>query len=259
MAKKQQKKKNKRNGSGSFWLGFLKFLGFFVLFGLLLLYWDSARLTKIITNARPVLELTPDIDEIVRLDGSVEGIAAVTDEGKLRNTYALLQKETFLWGCSKSNCDYKRSEDRRPEVLGSFVINSVVVQAEWFRFYTNWLPLDFSTVDPSQLSNIYEGGTSRPLLVESPKKRAYGYYAVSPREQITVIGRAREGRLEPFTLPGKEEHNVILIGTNMERMLSEERESQLGYGIVSGIVLLFLLPTIVGWVRKLLRRFKPER
>lgn len=140
MAKKQQKKKKKRNGSGSFWLGFLKFLGFFVLCGLLLLYWDSARLTKIISNAHPVLELTPDIDEIVRLDGSVEGIAAVTDEGKLRNTYALLQKETFLWGCSKSNCDYKRSEDRRPEVSGSFVINGVVVQADWFRFYTNWSP-----------------------------------------------------------------------------------------------------------------------
>ncbi len=249
-------KTRKRNRSGSFWLRFFKFLGFFVLAGLLLLYWDSARLSAIISNASLVNQVTPDTHGIIRLEGTAEGIPTVTDEGKLRNRYALLQKDRFQWGCSKSACSYKWSEDRQPNVWGSFMIDGVNVQSEWFRFYSNWLPLDFTTVEQEQWSNIYEGGSSRPLLVESPKKTAFGYHTVTPGEQITVIGRARNGRLEPFALPGKGEQSVILIGTNIERMLSAERKTQIGYAVVSGIVILMLLPTIIGWIRKLIRRIQ---
>ncbi|WP_410768849.1 hypothetical protein [Fontibacillus sp. BL9] len=133
------------------------------------------------------------------------------------------------------------------------------MQAEWFRFYSNWLPLDFNTVEEEQLANIYEGGSSRPLLVEIPKETAYGYYAVTPGEQVTVIGRAVNGRLKSFDLPGKEEQSMILIGPSVEVMLTEERKARIGYAIVSGIALLFLLPTIVGWIRRIIRRIQEPK
>ncbi|WP_410768850.1 hypothetical protein [Fontibacillus sp. BL9] len=90
MVKRRQKKTRTKSGFAPFWLIFLKFLGFIILAGLLLLYWDSARLSSIISNARPVTQVTPDTNGIIRLVGRVDAVAAVTDEGKLRNRYALL-------------------------------------------------------------------------------------------------------------------------------------------------------------------------
>lgn len=246
---KRKKPPQKSRGS-RIWFGLLKFLGLFVLAGLLLLLWESAKLSSVISNARPIDQLRADTTGIVRLEGVAEGMTQVTDEGKLRDRYALLQKEKFQWHCSKSGCDYQWDEDLKPDVRGSFMLNGVNVQADWFRFYDDWLPLDTTTVIAEQTPNIHEGGSSRPLLVESPKKTAFGYYAVSPGEQVTVIGRAHMGRLEPIAYPGKDGQNVILIGTSVARMLSEERERQIGFGIVAGIVFLALLPIMIGWIRK---------
>lgn len=250
---KNKRKTSKESWGSRFWFGFLKVLGFVVLFGMILLYWDSARLTAIILNASPVDQLAAGTTGMVRLEGPAEGTAAFTDEGKLRKDFALIQKETFYWQCSKSGCSYKRNEDRKPEVRGLMGVNGVIVQSDWFRFYSDWLPLNASTVDVEEIPNIYEGDSSRPLLVESPKEKAYGYYAVSPGEHVAVIGLAQNGRLEPFALPGEEEQRVILIGASVERMVSEERKSQIVYLIIGAVVALVLLPTVIRWVRSLFR------
>lgn len=250
---KNKRKTSKESWGSRFWFGFLKALGFVVLFGMILLYWDSARLTAIILNASPVDQLAAGTTGMVRLEGPAEGTAAFTDEGKLRKDFALIQKETFYWQCSKSGCSYKRNEDRKPEVRGLMGVNGVIVQSDWFRFYSDWLPLNASTVDVEEIPNIYEGDSSRPLLVESPKEKAYGYYAVSPGEHVAVIGLAQNGRLEPFALPGEEEQRVILIGASVERMVSEERKSQIVYLIIGAVVALVLLPTVIRWVRSLFR------
>ncbi|MEK4358352.1 hypothetical protein NYE48_14985 [Paenibacillus sp. FSL M7-1455] len=257
--KKASKNKNKRktpkeSWGSRFWFGFLKALGFVVLLGMILLYGDSARLTSIILNATPVDQLTDETTGMVKLEGQAEGTAAFTDEGKLRAHFALIQKETFYWQCSKSGCSYKRNEDRKPEVSGLMGVNGAIVESDWFRFYSDWLPLNASTVDADEVPNIYEGDSSRPLLVESPKEKAYGYYAVSPGDHVAVIALARDGRLEPFALPGEDEKRVILIGTSVERMVSEERKSQIVYLIIGAVVALMLLPTVIRWIRGLYRK-----
>lgn len=255
--KGKSKRKGKPDGSRAtrFWLGLLKFLGFFILAGLLLLYWDSARLASLISHAAPVQQLTADTNGIVRVEGNAEGEAVAADEGKIMQRYLLLQKEKFNWHCSKSGCNYMRNEDVAPQVWGSLTIQGVKVESERFKFYSDWLPLDSETVNPDQLSFIHEGDTSRPLLVESPKETAYGYHALSPGQRITVIGRAVNGHLEPIHLPGEgEDQRMILIGSSVEEMLSSEKETQIGVLIAAGFVMLFLVPVIVWWIRKLFRK-----
>ncbi len=253
------KSKRNRKPAGSrasrFWLGLLKFLGFFILAGLLLLYWDSARLASLISHAAPVQQLTADTNGIVRIEGEAEGETTAADEGKLRQRYLLLQKEKFNWHCSKSGCNYMWNEDAVPQVWGNLSIQGVKVESERFKFYSDWLPLDFETVETSQLPFVHEGETSRPLLVESPKETAYGYHALSPGQRITVIGLAVNGHLEPIHLPGEgEDQRMILIGSSVEEMLSSEKETQTGVLIAAGFVMLFLVPVIVGWIRKLFRK-----
>ncbi|MBB3126784.1 hypothetical protein FHS19_001438 [Paenibacillus rhizosphaerae] len=255
----KSKRKGKTAGSRAsrFWLGLLKFLGFFVLAGLLLLYWDSARLASLISHAVPVQQLTADTNGIVRIEGIAEGEAAAADEGKLRQRYLLLQKEKFNWHCSKSGCNYMWNEDAVPPVWGNLSIQGVKVESERFKFYSDWLPLDYETVEPDQIAFIHEGGTSRPLLVESPKETAYGYHALMPGERITVIGRAANGHLEPIHLPGEEEdQRMILIGSSVEEMLSSEKETQTGVLIAAGFVSLFLVPVIIGWIWKGFRKIQ---
>ncbi|MDR9854263.1 hypothetical protein RJP21_11680 [Paenibacillus sp. VCA1] len=256
----QDRNKNKRKSpkeslASRFWFGFLKTVGFIVLLGAILLYWNSARLTSIILNSRPVEKLTADTTGMVRLEGTAEGEAAYTDEGRLRKRYALLQKEMFNWQCSRGGCSYKLNKDEKPSVWGTLKINGVSVQSDEFRFYADWLPLDNTTVPFEQVSKIYDEGSSRPLLIEKPKSTAYGYYAVSPGDRVTVIGQAQNGRLEPFNLPGEDERRVILIGSSVDRMVSYERKNQTLYLILGAVVALMLLPVVVGWIRKLFRRF----
>ncbi|GIO34554.1 MULTISPECIES: hypothetical protein [Paenibacillus] len=247
---KNKRKPSKESRANRFWFGLLKAVGFVVVFGCILAYWNTTRLTSIILNARPVEELTADTTGMVRLEGTAEGAAAFTDEGKLRKRYALLQKEEFNWHCSRGGCSYELNEDQKPSVWGTLKINGVSVESDEFRFYADWLPLDITTVPFEQLSNI-----KGPLLVEKPKSTAYGYYAVSPGDRVTVIGQAQNGRLEPFELPGEDERRVILIGSSVDRMVSHERKNQIVYLILGAVVALMLLPVVVGWIRKLFRRF----
>lgn len=129
------------------------------------------------------------------------------------------------------------------------------MESERFKFYSDWLPLDSETVHPDQFPFIHEGRTSRPLLVESPKETANGYHAVVPGQQVTVIGRAVNGHLEPIHLPGEDEdEQMILVGSSLEEMISSEKKTQIGVLIAAGLVTLFLVPVIIGWIRRWLRK-----
>lgn len=257
---RKQRKRSADTRFDRFWFRIIEAIGWIILLGSLLMYWDSARLTTIINKAQPVLQLTSEMTGYVRLEGQAGGEAAYTDEGKLQDRYALLQKELFRWECGKGGCDYKLDDNGSHQSWGSSELNGVTVQAERFRFYTDWLPLNFATVDPKHVSLIYQGNSSRPLLMESPKGTAYGYYAVSPGDWVTVIGRASKGQLEAFPLPGDDtKHPVLLIGTSVEQMLSEEKGVQSVYLIISCIVALMLLPKMIGRTRRITQWLKTRR
>jgi hypothetical protein len=96
--------------------------------------------------------------------------------------------------------------------------------------------------------------------MESAKGTAYGYYAVSPGDWVTVIGRANKGQLEAFILPGDDTRQpVLLIGTSVEQMLSEEKGVQTVYLIISCIVGLMLLPKMIGRTRRITQWIKTRR
>lgn len=257
---RKRRKRSEDTRFDRFWFRIVEAVGWIILLGSFLMYWDSARLTAIIFKAQPVQQLTSETTGYVRLEGQAGGEAAYTDEGKLQDRYALLQKEPFRWGCGKGSCDYKLDDDGSHRLWGSSELNGVTVQAERFRFYKDWLPLNFATVEPEQLSLIYQGNSSRPLLMESPKGTAYGYYAVSPGDWVTVIGRANKGQLEAFILPGDDtKQPVLLIGTSVEQMLSEEKGVQTVYLIISCIVALMLLPKMIGRTRRITQWIKARR
>jgi hypothetical protein len=257
---RKRRKRSEDTRFDRFWFRIVEAVGWIILLGSFLMYWDSARLTAIIFKAQPVQQLTSETTGYVRLEGQAGGEAAYTDEGKLQDRYALLQKEPFRWGCGKGGCDYKLDDDGSHRLWGSSELNGVTIQAERFRFYKDWLPLNFATVKPEQLSLIYQGNSSRPLLMESPKGTAYGYYAVSPGDWVTVIGRANKGQLEAFILPGDDtKQPVLLIGTSVEQMLSEEKGVQTVYLIISCIVALMLLPKMIGRTRRITQWIKTRR
>ena len=261
MNKKRYKKSNKKKESGGFGLLIFEFIGWIVLAGALLVIWETSRMITIIVDANPVTQLSADTTGIVRLEGPAVSRAEVTDQGTLRNTYALLQKEPFRWECSRGGCDYEPDDSVMPDVLGNIRVHDIDVGSERYRFYTNWLPLDAGTVEQERYSRIYEGGSSRPLLVEKQKSTAYGYRAVSSGQWITVIGHAKDGHLEPFTLPGSDDDGkpVILIGDNIERMVSKEKEIRTGFVIVGFLVMLLLLPRTIGRIRRIYGRIETKR
>lgn len=240
----------KKKTNGKFWIRLLEGIGWIFFIGMLLLYWDSSRLISIIIHSKPVTQLSADMTGIVRLEGVAISETAVTDEGTLRQKYAMLQKEPFRWECSRSGCEYKLNDSLNPKIWGGLTVNGLDIQAERYHFYTNWLPLNIETVESDHLFRIYEGGSSRPLLVEKSKSTAYGYYAVSSGDWITVIGQAKNGRLEPFAFPGNEDMQpVILIGDSLERMVSKEKGIRTAYMVVGIFVMLLLLPKTIGRIR----------
>ena len=246
----KKRKPSKKKTPVSWGLLFFEVLGWLIVAGMLLVIYNTNKVITLIQNAQPVTQLTAETTGIVRLEGlAAAGEGEVTEQGVLRNTYALLQKEAFLWSCSRgAGCDYKVHQPDR-EIWGSLSVNGIKAESDRYVFYKGWLALNRLTVEPEYMDRIYEGGTARPLREEEHESRAYGYHTVSVGEPITVIGRAVDGRIEPIKIWGKEEP-AVLIADNMEQMIAKEKEAQKGYILVGSLVLLLLLPVMIGRIRR---------
>ncbi len=248
-------KRPKKKQSISWGLLLFEAIGWIVLAGAAVMVWYTSSLISIITDSTPVTQLTKDMTGIVRLEGEVVTEGAYTEEGVLQETYALLQKEPFRWECSRSGCDFKLNDKEAPAVWGSLSVNGQEIQADRYQFYSSWLPLDYRTVEPDQVFRVDEIGSSRPLLVKNPKSTAYGYHAVSSGDWITVIGQARNGRLQPFTLPGSDHSEpVILVGDHVDQMISKEKGIRTLYMIIGTLVMLLLFPVTIRRLRNLHQR-----
>lgn len=238
----------------------LEAIGWVILLGVLLIYSNTSRVISIIKNAEPVERLTEDKTGIVRVEGAAVSEKLMTDEGMLRREYALLQKEPFNWTCSRSGCDYKIDDSESTKIWGEMTVNGVHIKAERYQFYSNWLPLNAATVEDNHFFNIHERTSPRPLIEVDQKSMAYGYHAISPGDWVTVIGEAKQGELQPIALPGNEDmQSVILIGDHVDQMISKEKGIRTRFLIVGIVIMLMLLPTNIGRVRKLYRKIETRR
>lgn len=241
----------------SWGLLFFEGIGWIVLAGALFMVWYTTSMISVITDSKPVTQLTEDMTGIVRLEGTASGPAEHTDEGILRGSYTLLQKESFRWECSRSGCDYKLNDQIPPKVWGTLYLNGVEVQAERYRFYSDWLPLDRHHVELEHVSRLDNKVSTRPLLIEKPEHTAYSYHGIEAGDRVSVIGKAWYGKLEPFELPGSEsDQPVLLIGANVEDMVSKERGIRNAYLILSAAVALFLMPVNIRRLLKIVNRLR---
>ena len=224
-------------------------VGWIVLAGMLLGIYEANKAISVVQDARPVAVVTADTTGIVRLEGLATGEEEIREQGILRQAYALLQKEPFIWTCGRG-CDYKLAQGAEPKASGSIKVNGVEIQADRYLFYKTWLPLNRETVEDDQLFRIYEGGSARPLLVEEHDRTAYGYRAVSSGERITVIGNVVNGRIEPYSFSGKKKPATVLIGDTAEQMIAAEKEARTGYTIVGLLALLPLSVVMIGRLRR---------
>jgi|GEM_PF-2531506 len=247
---KQKNKRSKKKDSINWGILFFEVIGWIVAAGMLLGIYNSNKTISVILESKPIHQLTADTTGIVRIEGHVTSENVNTEQGILRHSYALIQKEVFKWRCSRS-CDYKLEQGAAPIVSGSISVNGIEVKADQYTFYKDWLPLDNGTIEPDQLYRIYEGGTSRPLLVEEHESTAYGYRTVSSGEWITLVGNAVNGRVEAFSIL-KNEGPTVLIGINIEQMVAKEREARTLYIIVAILAMLILSPVMI---RRLRRRY----
>lgn len=248
---KQKHRRSKKKKSVSWGQVLAEVIGWIVLAAMLLGIYDSSKTISVILDAKPIAQLSADTTGIVRLEGPAASEQEITEQGTLRHTYALLQKELFNWECGgRGRCDYKRDQGAIPKISGSISVNDIEVQADRYLFYKSWIPLDSRTVEADHFFRIYEGGTTRPLLVEEHESTAYGYHAVSLGEQITVIGNAVNGRIEPFSISGNDEP-AVLIGDNIEQMVAKEKEARTFYIIIGFLDILLLSPAMIGRFRRL--------
>ncbi|OAB47795.1 hypothetical protein [Paenibacillus antarcticus] len=247
---KQRHGRSKKKKSVSWGLVLFEVIGWIVLAGMLLSIYNSSKTISVIVDSKPIAQLSADTTGIVRLEGLTASEKEITEQGTLRHTYALLQKELFYWGCGgRGGCDYKRDQGAIPKISGSISVNDIEVQADRYLFYKNWLPLDSGTVEPNHFFRIYEGGTTRPLMVEEHESTAYGYHAVTRGERITVIGNAVNGRIEPFSI-SVSKGNAVLIGDNIEQMVAKEKEARTFYIIIGFLDIMLLSPAMIGRLRR---------
>ncbi|WP_054954812.1 hypothetical protein [Paenibacillus dakarensis] len=249
---KQRNRKSKKKKSVSWGLVLFEVIGWIILAGMLAGIYDTSRMISMILNAKPITQLSADTTGIIRLEGPASSPIEVTEQGILRKGYALIQKEPFYWRCSRG-CDYKPNNGANPQVWGSISVLGVEVQADRYRFYKSWLPLNRLTIETDHLLSIYEGGTTRPLLVEEQDSTAHGYHTVSLGEKITVIGNAVHGRIEPIKIANNE-MPAVLIGDNIKQMVTKEKKERTAYTLIGILVVLLLSPLMIGRIRRFLGR-----